>query len=78
MKPHPSYLQTINTSFMILLTAHLPVACGVALYFGASVSLAAVLSLLFLAGPALLIIQIAALSSLPYRSVSPPCVSAPC
>jgi len=49
-----SYIATINSRFLLLLAAHLPVLCGVALYFGTGVWLAAGLSLLFLAGPALL------------------------
>jgi methyl-accepting chemotaxis protein len=54
MKSQSTYLESINTNFLFLLTAHVPVMCGVAWYFGTGVKLAAILSLLFLAGPALL------------------------
>lgn len=49
-----SYLSTINTRFLLLLTAHVPVLCGIAWYFGTGVWLALALGLLFLAGPAML------------------------
>jgi methyl-accepting chemotaxis protein len=54
MKPQDSYLRSINTSFLILLAMHVPVVCGVAMYFGTGLALAAGFGLLFLSGPALL------------------------
>jgi methyl-accepting chemotaxis protein len=54
MKSQDAYLEKINTTFLILLAAHVPVLCGVAMYFGSGVRLAATLGLLFLAGPAAL------------------------
>ena len=53
-KSRGSYFEEVNTSFLILLAAHVPVVCGVAFYFGTSLRLAAGCGLLLLSGPALL------------------------
>jgi methyl-accepting chemotaxis protein len=54
MKSQNTYLEKINTTFLILLAVHVPVLCGIAMYFGSGAGLAAAMGLLFLAGPALL------------------------
>jgi len=48
------YLQKINTTFLALLAAHVPVVCCVALFFGTGIGTPAGLGMLFLAGPAFL------------------------
>jgi len=54
MKARDSYLERVNTSFLLLLAVHVPVVCGVAVYFGGSLRMAAGCGMLFLLGPALL------------------------
>lgn len=57
MKSRQPYLEGINTSFLLLLVAHVPVLCGVALYFGTGFKLAAVLGLIFVSAPRCFIIR---------------------
>jgi methyl-accepting chemotaxis protein len=54
MKTQGSYLGTINTGFLVLLAAHVPVCCAVAMYFDSGFWLAAILGTLSLAAPALM------------------------
>jgi methyl-accepting chemotaxis protein len=54
MPSNNPYLATLNARFLMLLTAHVPVICGVAWYFGTGIGLAAGLGILFVCGPAAL------------------------